>query len=142
MTTVKDWMTVNPVTIEEDASIIEAMHLMKEKNIRRLPVTSNGSFCGLITDRMITEFSPGKATSMDTWEVHYLMSKARVKDAMNAHPMTVRPETPLTEAAQLLHDNKLYGLCVTDDSGRLVGLLTATNIMEALISICKKSHAA
>jgi acetoin utilization protein AcuB len=141
MSTVQNWMTVNPITIEEDASVIEAMHLMKEKNIRRLPVTRKGKFCGLITDRMIKEFSPGKCTSMDTWEVHYLMSKAKVKDAMNDHPMTVRPETPLTEAAQLIHNNKLYGICVTDEAGNLAGLLTSGNIMEALITICKQTQA-
>jgi len=36
----------------------------------------------------------------------------------------------------LVHDKKLYGLCVTDKNGDLVGLLTTTNFMEALIAIC------
>jgi acetoin utilization protein AcuB len=141
MQTVEHWMTKNPITIEEDTSIIEAIHLLKERNIRRLPVTRNGVFCGLITDRMIKDYSPGKATPLDTWEVHYLLSKAKVKDAMNDHPYTVRPDTPLTDAAQMIHDNKLYGICVTDEAGNLVGLLTTTNIMEALITICKQTNA-
>ena len=136
MQTVEQWMTRNPYTIEVDASIIEAMHLMKEKNIRRLPVTCSGKFCGLITDRMIKEFTPGQSSSMDTWEVHYILAKATVKDAMNPHPLTITPEAPLCQAAQIIHDNKLYGLCVTDGNNHLVGLLTNTNLMEALISIC------
>ena len=136
MQTVEQWMTKNPLTIEKDASIIEAIHLLKEKDIRRLPVTCNGKFCGLITDRMIKEYTPGKSTPLDTWEVHYILSKATVKDAMNPHPFTITPDTPLCQAAQLVHDNKLYGLCVTDKNGELVGILTTTNIMEALISIC------
>jgi len=133
---VSDWMTPNPITIDKDSSIIEAIHLMKEKDIRRLPVTCKGKFCGLITDRMLKEFSPSKATSLDTWEVHYLLSKTTVTDAMNDHPFTVRPDAKLTDAAQLIHDNKLYGLCVTDTDGNLVGILTTTNIMEALITLC------
>ena len=136
MQTVEQWMTKNPLTIEKDASIIEALHILKEKDIRRLPVTLNGKFCGLITDRMIKEYTPGKSTSLDTWEVHYILSKATVKDAMNPHPFTITPDAPLCQAAQLVHDNKLYGLCVTDKDGELVGILTTTNFMEALISIC------
>jgi acetoin utilization protein AcuB len=136
MQTVEQWMTKNPLTIEKDASIIEAIHILKEKDIRRLPVTCNGKFCGLITDRMIKEYTPGKSTSLDTWEVHYILSKATVKDAMNPHPFTITPDAPLCQAAQLVHDKKLYGLCVTNKDGNLVGLLTTTNFMEALISIC------
>lgn len=135
MHTVEQWMTPNPITISENASIIEAMHLMKEKDVRRFPVTCNGIFCGLITDRMIKEFMPGKASPMDTWEVHYILSKATVKDAMNPQPMTIRPDAPLSEAARIIHDNKLYGLCVTDQDNRLVGLLTVTNLTEALIAL-------
>jgi acetoin utilization protein AcuB len=136
MQTVEQWMTRNPYTIEADASIIEAMHLMKEKNIRRMPVTCAGKFCGLITDLMIKSFTPGQSSSMDTWEVHYILAKATVKDAMNPHPMVIAPDAPLCLAAQIIHDNKLNGLCVTDDQNNLVGLLTMTNLMEALISIC------
>jgi len=86
MQTVAQWMTPNPVTIEENASVIEAIHLLKEKNIRRLPVTCKGKFCGLITDRMIKVYAPGKSTPLDTWVVHYVLSKATVKDAMNPNP--------------------------------------------------------
>jgi acetoin utilization protein AcuB len=136
MQTVAQWMTPNPVTIEENASIIEAVHLLKERNIRRLPVTCKGKFCGLITDRMIKEYTPGKSTPLDTWEVHYVLSKTTVKDAMNPNPCTIQPDAPLCRAAQLVHDKKLYGLCVTDKNGDLVGLLTTTNFLEALIAIC------
>ena len=135
MQIVEQWMTRNPYTIEVDASIIEAMHLMKEKNVRRLPVTCSGKFCGLITELMIKGFTPGQSTALDTWEVHYILAKATVKDAMNPHPMTITPDAPLCQAAQIIHDNKLNGLCVTDGNNNLVGLLTTSNLMEALISI-------
>ncbi|MBW4056980.1 MAG: CBS domain-containing protein [Proteobacteria bacterium] len=138
MQTVDQWMTPDPITIEEGASIIEAMHLMKENNIRRLPVTCEGKFCGLITDLMIKSFIPGQSTSLDTWEVHYILAKTTVKDAMNPHPMTITPDTPLCEAARIIHDNKLNGLCITDINNELVGLLTTTNLMEALIAICRE----
>lgn len=140
MNKVHQWMALDPITIEDDASIIEAIHLLKEKNIRRLPVMHRGKLVGIITDRMIKEYTPSKATSLDTWEIHYLLSKTAVREAMAPNPDTVTPQTDLCEAARLIHDKKLYGLCVTDTDGNLVGILTTTNIMEALITICKSQQ--
>ncbi|MFZ2948015.1 MAG: CBS domain-containing protein [Desulfuromonadaceae bacterium] len=137
MTKVKQWMTMNPITMEEDASVIEAIHIMKEKNVRRIPIMRKGKFVGLVTERMIKEYTPSKATALDTWEIHYLLSKTPVKEAMNPKPFTVTPDTKLTDAAQLIHDKKLNGLCVLDNEGNLAGILTTTNILEALIAICK-----
>lgn len=131
--TVADWMTKNPITIEEDASVIEAIHLLKEKNIRRLPVMRKGKLAGLVTEKMLLGYMPAKASSLDQWELHYLLSKTPVKAAMNPKPHTVTPTTPISEAAKLIHDRKLNGITVVNDQGELVGLLTTTNALEALI---------
>jgi acetoin utilization protein AcuB len=136
MQTVADWMTKDPITVDENASIIEAIHLLKEKHIRRLAVTCKGKFCGILTEQMIMDYSPGKCSPMDTWEMHYYLSKAQVKDAMNPKPLTVTPQTSLCEAVKIIHDNKLNGICVLDDTGNLVGILTNTNLTEALMSLC------
>ncbi len=130
---VSDWMTENPITIEEDASVLEALHLLKERSIRRLPVMRAGRLVGLVTEKMLLGYMPAKGTSLDQWELHYLLSKTPVKTAMNPTPHTVTPETPLADAARLLHDRKLNGVLVLDARGDLVGLLTTTNALEALI---------
>lgn len=137
MTKVEKWMTPTPITIEADATIMEAIHLMKDRNIRRLPVMRKGALAGLITEKMIGEYTPSKATSLDTWEVHYILSKTSVEQVMNAKPHKVTPQTDLIEAAQLLHDKKLNGVLVVDPAGNLVGIFTQTNALEALINICK-----
>ena len=131
--TVADWMTKNPITIEEDASVIEAIHLLKEKNIRRLPVMKRGKLVGLVTEKMLFGYMPAKASSLDQWELHYLLSKTPVRAAMNPKPHTVGPTTPIADAAKLIHDRKLNGIIVVDPKGDLVGLLTTTNALEALI---------
>jgi acetoin utilization protein AcuB len=131
--TVGDWMTSNPMTIEEDASVIEAIHVLKEKNIRRLPVMGKGGrLVGLVTEKMLFGYMPAKATTLDQWELHYLLSKTPVKAAMNPTPHTVKPETPIADAAALLRDRKLNGVIVVDPAGGLVGILTTTNALEAL----------
>jgi len=139
MTTVDKWMTRNPITIEQDASIIEAIHLMKEKGIRRLPVMVKGRFTGLITERMIKDYTPGKATSLDTWEVHYLLSKTPVKDVMNKAPRTITPEEDLATAAQAILDHKLYGLCVVDAKGDLVGIMSVGDMLRAVVEFARSA---
>ncbi len=131
--TVGEWMTKNPITIEQDASVIEAIHLLKEKNIRRLPVMKKGRLVGLVTEKMLYGYMPAKASSLDQWELHYLLSKTPVKAAMNAKPHTVGPDAPISQVAKLLHDRKLNGVLVVNDKGDLAGLLTTTNALEALI---------
>ena len=131
--TVGDWMTKNPITIEQDASVIEAIHLLKEKNIRRLPVLNKGKLVGLVTEKMLYGYMPAKATSLDQWELHYLLSKTPVKAAMNPKPHTVPSDEPISEVAKLLHDRKLNGVLVVSKKGELEGLLTTTNALEALI---------
>lgn len=136
MTKVAQWMTKTPITIEKDATIIEAIHLMKEKIIRRLPVMNKGKIAGIVTEKMLLDFKPSKATSLDTWEVHFLLSKTPVTEAMNPNPYKVTPDTDLVDAARLLHDRKLNGVLVVNENDDLVGILTMTNALEALIAIC------
>jgi acetoin utilization protein AcuB len=137
MTTVAQWMK-KPVTIDDDSSIMEATHLMKEERIPYLPVMHKGKLIGLLTETSISKSTPGKATSLDTWELHYLLSKIPVKEAMFREPYTVLPEADIREAAQLLHDRRLSCLCVVCSEGILVGILTVTDVLEALLALCKE----
>jgi acetoin utilization protein AcuB len=127
-----DWMTHNPQTIDADASVVEAIHVLREKNIRRLPVMKNGKLAGLVTEKMLLGYMPTKATTLDQWELQYILNKTPVTAAMNPTPHTVRPDALISEAAKLLHDRKLNGIIVVDDEGDLIGILTTTNALEAL----------
>ncbi len=139
-TKVRDWMTTNPITIDAGASIVQALHLLKERDVRRLPVMRDGKLVGLVTERMLLTFSPGKSTSLDTWELHYLLAKTPVTAAMNPKPHTVRPDTDLADCAQIIHDRKLDGVTVVDGKGDLVGILTTTNALEALVWFARQAR--
>lgn len=132
-TKVRDWMTKDPITVDAGESIVKALHLLKEKDVRRLPVLKDGKLVGLVTERMLLTFSPGKSTSLDAWEVHYLLAQTPVSAAMNPQPHTVTPDADLAECAQIIHDRKLNGVLVVDAHGSLLGILTTTNALEALI---------
>jgi acetoin utilization protein AcuB len=63
---VKDWMTTDPITVTPDTSVMKASQIMKENNVRRLPVIKDdGSVLGIVTDRDLKEASPSKATTLD-----------------------------------------------------------------------------
>ena len=137
MTKVRRWMTPSPMTIEDTASIVEAIHMLKEKNDRRLPEMHGGKLVGVVTEKMLKDFTPSKATSLDTWEVHYLLARTLVTAAMNPKPHKVHPDDEIADVAQLLHDRKLNGVVVVDERDQLVGILTTTNALEALIGFAK-----
>jgi len=139
MPTVSRWMSTRLVVIDADASIIEAIHLMKENNIRRLPVVSKGKIAGVLTEKMLKDYTPSVATSLDTWEVHYLLSKTPVSEAMNPTPHRITPDTDIAEAAKLLHDRKLNGVLVMEGE-TLVGLFTTTDALQALLDICHEPN--
>ena len=103
MSKVEKWMSTEVVVIEKDATVIEAIHLMKEKNIQRLPVMDKGKIAGIVTEKLLAEFRPSRATSLDLWEIHYILSKAVVAEAMNPSPCKVKPDTGLSDCALLLH---------------------------------------
>ena len=140
-TKVGDWMTPNPITIDADTTIVEAIHLLKEKNIRRVPVMRNGKLAGILTERMLLTYSPGKSSSLDTWELHYVLARTPVTQAMNPKPHTVRPDMELADAAQLIRDRKLNGITVVNEHGDLLGILTTTNALEALIYFATQAAA-
>lgn len=141
-TKVGDWMTRNPVVIDARANVLEAMHLLKEKNIRRVPVLRDGKLVGILTERMLLTCSPGKSSSLDAWEANYLLARTQVTEIMNPSPNTVTAEMELGDAAQLIHDRKLNGITVVDEKGDLVGILTTTNALEALIYFATEARQA
>jgi acetoin utilization protein AcuB len=137
--TVGDWMTPDPVTVEEDASVLEAIHLLEERSVRHLPVLRAGRLVGLATELGLLGFTPSRASSLDRRELLGLLSRTPVREAMDPCPHTVTPETPLADAARLLRDRKLGGVLVRSGRGDLVGVLTTTDTLAALVHLATQA---
>ncbi|HEX9115347.1 MAG TPA: CBS and ACT domain-containing protein [Anaerolineae bacterium] len=128
-------MTRNPVTISEDANIDDALHLMRERKVRRLPVVDHSSkMVGIVSDKDLLHAAPSPATSLSVYEVHYLLSKLTVKKVMSCPVVTVGVRTPLEEAARIMADNKIGGLPVVEDD-KLIGIITETDIFKILLEL-------
>ncbi|MGA2959215.1 MAG: CBS and ACT domain-containing protein [Thermodesulfobacteriota bacterium] len=122
------------VTVTKDERMTVAKKVMKEKNIRHLPVVDGKKLIGLVTNMDIRKAEASPATSLEIRELHYLLDKLTVGEIMTRNVITISPDISIEEATTLLHDNKIGCLPVVED-GNLVGIITENDVMEILIEV-------
>jgi len=122
------------VKVDEKTLVGDARNIMEAHRIRRLPVMRKDKLVGLVTKHMLLEAAPSPATSLSIWEVHYLLSKMTAKDIMVEHPDTISPDMPVEEALQLGQE-KGYGGFLVMEKGRLVGVVTESDIVRVMTKI-------
>jgi len=128
-------MKINVITIDADASMDTAVRLFKEHHIGMLPVMREGELAGIVTDRDIKRHSASEATSLDIHELIYLISKIKVSDIMSRKPITVRPDYTVEETAEILLREKISGVPVVNDQGRIAGIITKSDLFKVIISM-------
>jgi acetoin utilization protein AcuB len=125
---IRDVMTRNPVTVDSETLVLDAQKIMKENNIRRLPVVDKGKLVGMVTKHDLLEASPSPATSLSVFELNYLLAKMKVKEIMKRNPVTISPDTPFEEALRLGQEKKIGSFPVVE-KGKLVGITTESDII-------------
>jgi acetoin utilization protein AcuB len=119
-------MTKDPVTVTPEDLLIQARLKMQKGGFRRLPVVSDGQLVGIITDRDLREHAG-------------YLDRTEVKSAMSHKPITVTPATTVEASAQLLLKQKIGGLPVVE-KGRLIGVITASDILQAFLDVMGASE--
>ena len=132
---VRDWMSTNVVTIDADDSMMEAINMLKQNDIRMLPVMHKEKLVGIVTDRDLRSASASDATALEIHELLYLMSKIKVRDIMTKNPITVPIDYTMEETAEILLDNKISGVPVIDHDDKIAGVLTQTDILKMMIGV-------
>lgn len=120
---VKNWMMVDPVTIERTKLIQEADELMKKHSIRHLPVVDGEQLVGFITQ-----------TDLRQYFFPSMVEDIPVHDVMTVNPITINASSSIEQAARLIHDYKIGGLPVMDKK-KLVGVITASDIVSGFIEV-------
>ena len=111
-------------SIGPNATVIDAIRLMDEKNVGALPVVENGKLVGIVSERDYTRKIILKGrSSKDT----------PVSDIMTKQVLTVNPSTGITEGMQTMTDRRVRHLPVLDGSN-LVGILSIGDVVNWLIS--------
>jgi acetoin utilization protein AcuB len=128
------WMTKKIFVVSPDDYLAEAMTVMREQRVKHLPVLKNGKLKGIISDRDIKDYSPSKATSLDIYELHYLLAKTKIKQIMKTKVIYTSPDTPIEEAAMTMLDENIGCLPVVD-GGIVVGIISDRDIFRAMVDI-------
>ncbi len=115
--TVKDAMSSSPRTIEASTPLPEVAKLMRDDNVGSLPVVENDRLAGIVTDRdiAIRAVAEGKLD-------------ATAGEIASREIVTVDPQQPLSEAARLMAEHQVRRLPVTEEDGRLVGMLAQADV--------------
>jgi acetoin utilization protein AcuB/CBS domain-containing protein len=127
-------MRVPVVTVNLAAPVSEALALMREHDVRRLPVIiDTGELRGMITQGDIRGADVLRVSGMDPLDIGDALRRIKVYQVMTEQPLAVTPETGLREAAMLMIENKIGGLPVVAGSGDVVGIITESDLFEALV---------
>ena len=137
--TVSKNMTINPVTTTPDMGVFEAFELMKNEGVQRLPVLDgDGNLVGIISEKNITSAAADKEVSIV--EFALLLSKIKVGDVMTKEVITVSVDDPVEMAARKMSDNDISILPVVDNNGKLVGVVSRSDLFRLLLELFGTRH--
>ncbi len=137
---VSDFMTKNPVYVSPDTSVTDAKALMTKEKINKLPVVDKSNkLVGIITKNDLQKADPSSASTLDIYELGYLLSKLKVEKIMVKTVKTVEADEVIEEAARIMADAKIGCLPVMSD-GVLSGIITETDIFNAFVTMFGARH--
>ncbi len=122
------------ITVSPDMPINDVMAMFRKENIRRAPVMKEGKMVGIVSEHDLLNASPSSATTLSVWEMHYLISKVKVKNVMSKKVVTVSRDTTIEEAARIMADKKIGGMPVVDGN-RVVGMITETDLFKIFLEL-------
>ena len=125
---VEKYMSHTPVTIRDNTVYSKAFNIMQEKDLHHLPVVNEkNEIVGILTRR-----------DLQIAAQHFREAPVEVSDVMHTQVVTISPDEPLVVAARQMIDKRIGGLPVLDDNGKMVGILTETDLLRALIDLLGK----
>ena len=132
---VKERMSRHPITIRPDTSLHDALRVMHDEKVRRLPVVNKeDKLVGIVLEKDLLYASPSPATSLSVYELNYLISRITVESLMTRDVVTVSEDTSLEEAARIMADNNIGGLPVMRND-TLVGMITESDLFKVFLEL-------
>jgi acetoin utilization protein AcuB len=132
---VRERMSQDPVTTPPDSSVPDALRLMRDRKVRRLPVLDrHGQLVGIVSDKDLLHASPSPATTLAVWEIPELLAKLKVDRVMTREVVTISEEAPVEEAARIMADRQIGGLPVMRGK-TLVGIITETDLFKLFLQL-------
>jgi acetoin utilization protein AcuB len=127
---VSDYMTPGPYCIAPNDALPRAQAVMREHDVRHLPVVEGSELVGILSDRdlnLVQSLAPVRPEDIT------------VEDAMTGHPYAVAPDTPLTQVARVMVKRKI-GSAIVVEGRQIVGVFTVTDGMQALVEALEGTY--
>lgn len=141
---VEDLMTSQVFTVEQHDMIDRVFFLLHYEKVRHLPVLEKGKVIGIVSDRDLYKALGPKSNSnsIETVEGKTVLQVVpqKVQHIMRRGVLTVNPDTYASEAASIMAENKVGALPVVDKNNKLVGIVSATDILRVFAKIEKASE--
>jgi len=136
---IQEWMSRPVITIESDDSFNSAANLFKTRVISMLPVLNKRELVGIITDGDIKKATPSDATTLDKFEMPSLLDSLKIESIMSRPVLTIRYDHTVDEAAAIMLKNGISGMPVTDNAGKIEGIITKSDIFRCFVSFTGES---
>lgn len=128
-------MTRNPLYIHPEMSVPDARAFMRKEKVGRLPVLDkDNKLVGIVTERDLINASPSVATTLDMYEMSYLLSKLKVEKVMQRKVITIDENVVVEEAARIMVDNNISALPVMRGEA-LVGIVSDGDLYRLFIKL-------
>jgi acetoin utilization protein AcuB len=132
---IRELMIPKPAVVSPNTTMPDALKLMKEKGVHRMPVVDNrGHLVGIISETDLHNATPSSATLLSFWEIPTLLAKITVEMLMVKDVATVTEDTTVEDAARVMADRNIGCLPVMDGK-HLVGLVSQNNIFRAFMEL-------
>jgi acetoin utilization protein AcuB len=125
-------MQTQVITATPAMALAEVQRMMRNHNIRHVPVVSGKRLVGMITDRDIREALPSPATTLTHGEIAYQMETTPLKTCMTTDVVWIAPAMTMGDAARVLLQHT-FGCLPVVDHGALVGVVTAIDCLRAFL---------
>lgn len=134
---VSELMTKKVITAKADEMVDRIFYLFHFENIRHIPIVSEkGKLVGIVSDRDIKKILGPKKKQHTAKDGTVLTVSARkIRTVMRRDPYTIGPDERAADAAALMVKRKVGALPVVN-KGKLVGIITATDILKAFVKLC------
>jgi acetoin utilization protein AcuB len=131
--TANDLMTPDPVTVTPQASVAEVWDLMRELEVRHVPVVESGALVGMLSDRDLARFDMARLLMVEGAETLRHELATPVVKVMSSDVIAVNPETELEEIVELLVEHRIGAVPVVRSSTReVVGIVSYIDVLRAL----------
>lgn len=133
---VRDFMTTDVTSLQDTDSLLDARLVFVRSTFRHLPVLQGKQLVGVVTEHDVRQHTPSTLSGVSPEEYNQILESTPVSRAMTRDPVTVRPDQPVFEAANILYTRR-FGCLPVVENGELIGIVSTTDMLRLLVHMIR-----